>query len=273
VGAQTSEMAPVDRSDGSKDVSREAVIKVRDLEIGFGEKTILDHFELDVYRGEILGLIGASGSGKSVLLRALVGLIPLYHGTIEILGQNIANLTADAQKDLGVRCGIMFQYGALFSSLTVKENVQLPMREFLDLSDRLLDELAMFKLESVGLGVDAAGKYPAQLSGGMAKRVALARALALDPEIVFLDEPTSGLDPIGAGDFDALVAKLQKSLKLTVFMVTHDLDSMRTVCTRIIAVAKGRVVADGTLEAMLASPHPWMNAYFRGTRGQFVFRA
>jgi len=246
-------------------------IKVRDLVVGFGDRIVLDHLDLDIREGEIIGLIGASGSGKSVLLRSILGLVPKRAGSVEILGQNLDALGAGGQRDLGLRCGILFQQGALFSSLTVRENIQLPMREFLDLSDHLMDELAMYKLKTVGLPADAADKYPAQLSGGMAKRVALARALALDPEIVFLDEPTSGLDPIGAGDFDTLISVLHHTMKLTIFMVTHDLDSLRNVCSRIVAVAKGRIVASGGLEAMRASQDPWVKAYFHGARGQTAF--
>ncbi|CAM5766629.1 ABC transporter ATP-binding protein [Labrys miyagiensis] len=251
---------------------QETVIRIRDLVVGFGSKTILDHLDLEVRRGEVLGLIGASGSGKSVLMRTLVGLVPKRNGSIELLGQDLDAITPAARRTLGARCGIMFQHGALFSSLTVRENIELPMREFLSLSDRLLYELAMFKLEVVGLSPEAADKYPSQLSGGMAKRAALARSLALDPEIVFLDEPTSGLDPIGAGDFDALIAALQKSLRLTVFMVTHDLDSLRTICSRIVAIDKGKVAADGTLDTMLTSQNPWVKSYFGGARGQIAFR-
>ncbi|PRH84797.1 ABC transporter ATP-binding protein [Labrys okinawensis] len=246
-------------------------IRVRDLVVGFGDRIVLDHVDLDIREGEIIGLIGASGSGKSVLLRSIVGLVPKRAGSIEILGLNLDAPGAEGRRDLGLRCGIMFQQGALFSSLTVRENIQLPMREFLDLSDHLMDELAMYKLKTVGLPADAADKYPAQLSGGMAKRVALARALALDLEILFLDEPTSGLDPIGAGDFDALVSVLHHTMKLTTFMVTHDLDSLRNVCSRIVAIAKGRIVASGGLEAMLVSQDPWVKAYFHGARGQAAF--
>src|SRR5919112_3710155 len=219
------------------DPHREAVIRVRGLEVGFGDRLILKGLDLDVYRGEILGFVGGSGQGKSVLTRAILGLVPKRAGTIEVLGRNLDELSSDERRQLERHWGVLFQQGALFSALTVKQNIQVPMREYLRLSDRLLDELAMLKIEMVGLNPDAADKLPSELSGGMIKRAALARALALDPEIVFLDEPTSGLDPIGAGEFDELIATLQRTLGLTVFMVTHDLDSLYTVCDRIAALA------------------------------------
>lgn len=250
--------------------NREPIIRVRNLEVGFGEKTIMKNLDLDVYRGEILGFVGASGTGKSVLTRAILGLVPKRAGTIEVFGENLDDLTPSSRRLVEQRWGVLFQHGALFSSLTVKQNVQLPMREYLQLSDKLRDELAMLKIEMVGLKPDAADKFPSDLSGGMIKRAALARALALDPEIVFLDEPTSGLDPIGAGDFDDLIATLQKTLGLTVFMVTHDLDSLHSVCDRIAALGEGRILAEGPIEAMLANDHPWLRAYFHGKRARAV---
>jgi phospholipid/cholesterol/gamma-HCH transport system ATP-binding protein len=242
------------------------VISVRDLVVGFGDRVVLDHLSLDVRRGEILGLVGSSGGGKSVLLRTIIGLLPKRQGSIEVLGTALGEATDKEREELERRWGILFQQGALFSSLTVQENVQFPLREYLQLSPRLLDEVAMAKLEMVGIRRDDAGKLPSELSGGMTKRVALARALALDPEIVFLDEPTSGLDPIAAGDFDDLIRTLQRTLGLTVFMVTHDLASLHLVCDRIAALADGKVVAIGPMEAMLASEHPWLKSYFRGKR-------
>jgi phospholipid/cholesterol/gamma-HCH transport system ATP-binding protein len=250
------------------DRDREVVIRVRDLEVGFGDRTIMSGLDLDVYRGEILGFVGASGQGKSVLTRAVLGLVPKRAGTIEVFGENVDELSPSSRRAVERRWGVLFQQGALFSALTVKQNVQVPMREYLHLSDRLLDELAMLKIEMVGLNPDAADKLPSELSGGMIKRAALARALALDPEIVFLDEPTSGLDPIGAGEFDELIATLQRTLGLTVFMVTHDLDSLYTVCDRIAALGEGRILAEGTMEAMLASDHPWLRSYFHGKRAR-----
>jgi phospholipid/cholesterol/gamma-HCH transport system ATP-binding protein len=243
------------------------VIKVRDLVVGFGEQTVLDHLDLDVRGAEILGVVGASGAGKSVLLRTIIGLLPRRQGTIEVLGVDLAKANEAQRRALERRWGILFQQGALFSSLTVKQNVQFPMRENLDISQRLMDEMALAKLEMVGLRPQDGEKFPSELSGGMTKRVALARALALDPEIVFLDEPTSGLDPISAGDFDELIRTLQQTLEITVFMVTHDLESLYTACDRIAVLADGKVVADGPIAAMLESEHPWVKTYFQGKRG------
>ncbi|AMJ63447.1 ABC transporter ATP-binding protein [Bosea sp. PAMC 26642] len=247
---------------------RDIAIDVRDLVVGFGDKIILNHLDLEVFRGEILGVIGASGSGKSVLTRAILGLLPKREGHIEVFGENVDKISADATRLLERRCGVMFQNGALFSSLTVKENIQFPMREHLQLSDDLLDEMATLKIEMVGLPADAADKSPAELSGGMTKRAALARALALDPQILFLDEPTSGLDPIGAAEFDVLIGSLRKTLDMTVFMVTHDLDSLHQICDRVAAIADGRVIAIGPIETMLTSNDPWLHAYFNGVRGR-----
>lgn len=245
----------------------EFAIRVHDLVVGFGRQTVLDHLSLDVRRGEILGLVGASGGGKSVLMRTIIGLIPRRSGTIEIMGRPI-----DGVHDRGraATWGILFQQGALFSSLTVRQNVQFPLRENLVLSQELMDEIATAKLEMVGLRARDGDKYPSELSGGMTKRVALARALALDPPILFLDEPTSGLDPIAAGDFDALIGTLQKTLGLTVFMVTHDLASLTTVCDRVAALADGRIVAIGPMRELLQSKHPWVRAYFHGKRSQML---
>ncbi len=249
----------------------EAVISVRDLVVGFGAATVLDRVTLDVFRGEILGFVGGSGAGKSVLMRAIIGLLPKREGTIEVFGTDLAGLDDDERRAVERRWGVLFQQGALFSSLTVRQNVQFPMREHLDLSPRLIDEIALAKLEMVGLDPAVAEKFPAELSGGMIKRVALARALALDPDIVFLDEPTSGLDPVGAAAFDELIRTLQRTLGLSVFMVTHDLDSLHAVCDRIAVLVDGRVIAAGPIEAMLASQHPWLKSYFRGKRGRQVY--
>jgi phospholipid/cholesterol/gamma-HCH transport system ATP-binding protein len=243
-------------------------IRVRDLVVAFGDHVVLDHLALDVRRGEILGFVGGSGSGKSVLLRTIIGLLAKRQGTIEVLGVDLDAASAAARHAVQRRWGVLFQQGALFSSLTALQNVQFPMREYLQLSDRLLAEIALAKLEMVGLDADDGDKFPSELSGGMTKRVALARALALDPEIVFLDEPTSGLDPIAAGDFDELIGTLQRTLGLTVFMVTHDLDSLSTVCDRVAALADGRVIAVGPMSELAQSAHPWMHAYFQGRRGR-----
>ena len=248
-------------------------IRVRNLVVGFGDQLVLDDLSLDVRRGEILGLVGASGGGKSVLLRTIIGLIPKRAGAIEVMGLDRDRARIADTSEIGHRWGILFQQGALFSSLTTLQNVQFPMRENLHLSQPLLDELATAKLEMVGLSPDDGAKFPAELSGGMTKRAALARALALDPEIVFLDEPTSGLDPIAAGDFDALIQTLQQTLGLTVFMVTHDLDSLHTVCDRVAALADGKIVAIGPIADVLASPHPWVQAYFQGKRARTLLPA
>ncbi|MCG6205078.1 ATP-binding cassette domain-containing protein [Rhodopseudomonas sp. HC1] len=244
-------------------------IRVSDLVVGFGRQVVLDHLSLDVRRGEILGLVGASGGGKSVLMRTIIGLIPKQSGHIEVMGR-------DSERGLGpgttvaATWGILFQQGALFSSLTARQNVQFPLREMLTMSEKLQDEIATAKLEMVGIGPDDWDKYPAQLSGGMTKRVALARALALDPGIVFLDEPTSGLDPIAAGDFDQLIKTLQTTLGLTVFMVTHDLASLNVVCDRVAALADGKIVAIGPMHDLLQSEHPWVHAYFHGKRSSML---
>jgi phospholipid/cholesterol/gamma-HCH transport system ATP-binding protein len=249
----------------------EAVISVHDLVVSFGAATVLDRVTLDVFRGEILGFVGGSGAGKSVLMRTIIGLLPKRAGTIEVFGSDLASLDGRERRAVERRWGVLFQQGALFSSLTVRQNVQFPMREHLDLSPRLIDEIALAKLEMVGLDPAVAEKFPAELSGGMIKRVALARALALDPDIVFLDEPTSGLDPVGAAAFDELIRTLQRTLGLSVFMVTHDLDSLHAVCDRIAVLVDGRVIAAGPIEAMLASEHQWLKSYFRGKRGRQVY--
>ena len=248
--------------------SREPVIRVRDLVVGFGDTTVIDHLSLDVYRGEILGLVGGSGAGKSVLMRTVIGLLPKREGIIEVLGVDQDKASEADLHAMERRWGVLFQQGALFSSLTALQNVQFPMREYLHISEELMDEVANAKLEMVGLTRADGAKLPAELSGGMTKRVGLARALALDPEIVFLDEPTSGLDPIAAAEFDALIRTLQRTLGLTVFMVTHDLESLHLVCDRVAALAYGKVVAEGPVASMLLSDHPWVRSYFGGERGK-----
>ena len=243
-------------------------ISVSSLVVGFGEKLIMKGLDLDVMRGEVLGFVGGSGTGKSVLTRTILGLIPKRAGKIEVFGHDLDRLSPVQRRLIERRWGVMFQHGALFSGLTVKQNIQVPMREYLDLSDKLMDELAMLKIALVGLKPDAADKFPSELSGGMIKRAALARALALDPELVFLDEPTSGLDPIGAAEFDDLIATLQKTLGLTVFMVTHDLDSLYSICDRVAALADGKVIAVGPISELVQAEHPWLRSYFHGKRAR-----
>ena len=251
---------------------REVILSVKDLTVGFGSKIVLDNLNLDIYRGEILGFVGASGTGKSVLMRTVLRLLPRRAGVISILGADYDAISEAERVGLDMRLGVLFQHGALFSALTVRENIQLPMREYLDLPKALMDELAELKIALVGLAPDAADKYPSELSGGMIKRAALARALALDPDLVFLDEPTSGLDPIGAAEFDELIARLRDTLGLTVYMVTHDLDSLFSVCDRIAVLGQKRVLVEGTIEDMLEFDDPWVQSYFKGKRARSIVR-
>jgi phospholipid/cholesterol/gamma-HCH transport system ATP-binding protein len=244
------------------------VISAKDVTVAFGDKVVLDKLSLDVRRGEILGFVGASGAGKSVLLRTILGLNSKRSGTILMFGEDLDKVSERERVEIDMRQGVLFQHGALFSALTVLENIQVPMREYLDLPQSLMDELARLKIEMVGLPQDAARKFPSELSGGMIKRAALARALALDPDIVFLDEPTSGLDPIGAAAFDELVAQLRDTLGLTVYMVTHDLDSLFSVCDRIAVLGEKKVMVQGTVEDMLKSENAWVKSYFRGKRAR-----
>jgi phospholipid/cholesterol/gamma-HCH transport system ATP-binding protein len=236
-------------------------IHVEDLVVGFSDHVVIDGLSLDVREGEILGLVGASGGGKSVLLRTLIELLPKRSGRI--------GFPAFANGKVASR-GVLFQQGALFSALNARQNVQFPLREAAHLSPELLDEIANLKLEMVGLSKEDGDKFPAELSGGMTKRVALARALALDPALLFLDEPTSGLDPIAAGEFDALIKTLQRTLGFTVFMITHDLNTLAAVCDRVAALADGKIAALGPLPEVLKSDHPWVRAYFHGVRAQML---
>lgn len=252
---------------------RDKVLSVRDLTVGFGGPTVLENLDLDVYRGEILGFVGGSGTGKSVLMRTVLRLNQRQAGTINIFGKDFDHLSYEERLAIDMRIGVLFQHGALFSGLTVLENVQVPMREYLDLPKKLMDDLARLKIEMVGLRPEAADRFPSELSGGMIKRAALARALALDPDLVFLDEPTSGLDPIGAAEFDELIARLRDTLGLTVYMVTHDLDSLHAVCDRIAVLGKKRVLVEGTLEKLLDFDDPWVQSYFRGKRSRAIFGA
>jgi phospholipid/cholesterol/gamma-HCH transport system ATP-binding protein len=249
---------------------RRPILSVRGITVAFGDKTVLENLDLDVYQGEILGFVGGSGMGKSVLMRTILGLNRRKAGHVQLFGRDLDDLSPRERAEVDRSWGVLFQHGALFSSMTVKENIQVPMREHLKLSERLMDDLARLKIELVGLQADAADKYPAELSGGMVKRASLARALALDPDVVFLDEPTSGLDPISAAEFDELIATLRKTLGLTVFMVTHDLDSLWTVCDRIAVLGDKKVLVEGDINTMLAFDHPWVQSYFRGVRARGI---
>ncbi|EPX78829.1 ABC transporter ATP-binding protein [Salipiger mucosus] len=249
----------------------EVVIRVRGLQNRFGRNIVHEGLDLDVYRGEILGIVGGSGTGKSVLLRSITGLQRPDAGRIEVLGVDILSGDERARATLDERWGVMFQDGALFSSLTVRENVEVPLRAIEGLDPRIRSQLADLKISMVGLPYLAGDSYPAELSGGMRKRAGLARALALDPEIVFLDEPTAGLDPIGAAAFDTLIRGLSRSMGLTVFLVTHDLDTLHAICDRVAVLAERRVLVEGGLRDMLAVDHPWVHEYFHGPRARAVF--
>jgi phospholipid/cholesterol/gamma-HCH transport system ATP-binding protein len=248
-------------------MSMQPLIEARGIVNRFGTQLVHDGLDLEVMAGEIFGIVGGSGSGKSVLLNTILGLRKPQEGVVRIQGTDITRLDDAALRELKTIYGVTFQAGALFSSLTVLQNVQLPMLEHLRLSARALEELALLKVRLVGLPLEAAWKYPAQLSGGMIKRAALARALALDPLLLFLDEPTSGLDPIGAAAFDELLVGLQRELALTVVMITHDLDSIFRTCNRV-GVIVDRKMVSGDLAAIAANPHPWIQAYFHGDRAR-----
>jgi phospholipid/cholesterol/gamma-HCH transport system ATP-binding protein len=249
------------------DEKKDVIISVRGLTNQFGDNVVHDHVDLDVYRGEVLAIVGGSGTGKSVLLRSIIGLIEPAEGEIEIFGVDPRTLSGHALEQLQIRWGMLFQEGALFSSQTVAENIQVPMREYTKMSQELMNEIASVKLSMVGLAESAAPKYPSEISGGMKKRAGLARALALDPELLFLDEPTAGLDPISAAQFDQLVRDLQKSLKLTVVMVTHDIDTLRATTDRI-AVLVNKKLKIGTIDSLRKDPDPWIHEYFDGPRGR-----
>lgn len=247
---------------------KEAAIRVRGLRNAFGPQVIHDNLDLDVWKGEVLGVVGGSGTGKSVLLRTIVGLNTPAAGSIEVLGVDVLKGSASERNRIEKSWGVAFQNGALFSSLTVLQNIMAPMREQLKISEGLMQSLGRLKMDLVGLPQNSCSKYPSELSGGMVKRAALARALALDPTIVFLDEPTAGLDPIGAAAYDELILELQKSLGLTVFMVTHDLDSLYAICDRIAVLAERKVLIEGPIESMTAIDHPWVKEYFTGPRAR-----
>ena len=248
--------------------SEDAVIRIRGLRNAFGEQVVHDKLDLDVKRSEILGVVGGSGTGKSVLMRAVIGLQTPGEGHVEVLGENMVGRDEDEAKNIRRRWGILFQNGALFSTLTVAENVEVPLREYFHLTPKLMDEIASYKIAMAGLPPDAGPKYPSELSGGMVKRAGLARALALDPELLFLDEPTAGLDPIAAQNFDELILSLRDKLDLTVFLITHDLDTIYAICDRVAVLADRKVVAVGTIEQLLSLDHPWIQEYFNGPRGR-----
>lgn len=259
--AEAETVAPIEKG--------EFPIRVRGIRNVFGEHVIHDGLDLDVRRGEIIGVVGGSGTGKSVLMRTIIGLQTPESGDVEVLGQSITDARDDADIDIRSRWGVLFQGGALFSTLTVAENVEVPLREFYpEISDELRHEIARYKVLLSGLPADATSKYPSELSGGMRKRAGLARALSLDPELLFLDEPTAGLDPIGAAAFDQLILQLQHTLGLTVFLITHDLDTLYEICDRVAVIADRTVIAVGTIPELLALDHPWIQEYFNGPRGR-----
>ncbi|WNO53870.1 ABC transporter ATP-binding protein [Stakelama saccharophila] len=250
-------------------MSDDPVIRVRALRNSFGEQVVHEDLDLDVRKGEILGVVGGSGTGKSVLMRSIIGLQTPDEGEVTVFGEQALDRDETEAVEIRKRWGVLFQGGALFSTLTVAENVQVPLREFypgLDLA--LLDQIAAYKIVMTGLSPDAGPKFPAELSGGMRKRAGLARALALDPDLLFLDEPTAGLDPIGAAAFDELTRSLQKTLGLTVFLITHDLDTLYAICDRVAVLADRKVIAVGTIDELLATDHPWIQEYFNGPRGR-----
>lgn len=243
-------------------------IRVRDLTNRFGTKTVHEDLEIDIFKGETIGIVGPSGCGKSVLLRSIVGLIKPFRSDIEVFGKRLETMSREERQEMERRWGVMFQGGALFSSLTVRENVMAPMTEHTDLSPRMMRDLADMKIRIAGLDVETGGVMPSDLSGGMRKRAALARALALDPDLLFLDEPTAGLDPISAGRFDNLLRSLKEALNLTVFLVTHDLDTLFATCDRVAVLSGGKVLAIGTVDEVRQDPHPWIQEYFSGPRGR-----
>ncbi|WP_068086205.1 ABC transporter ATP-binding protein [Novosphingobium rosa] len=246
----------------------DAIIRIEGLVNRFGEHAVHDGLSLSMRRGEILGVVGGSGTGKSVLMRSIIGLQQFTEGTVEVLGQRMGEACND-EIDIRSRWGVLFQGGALFSTLTVAENVLVPLREFYPkMSEQLFHEIACLKVMLSGLPAEAAAKYPSELSGGMRKRAGLARALALDPELLFLDEPTAGLDPISAAGFDNLIKELHETLGLGVFLITHDLDTLHEICDRVAVLADKKVIAIGTIPELMKSDHPWIQEYFAGPRGR-----
>jgi len=253
--------------------TREKVIEVRGLRNQFGAQVVHDNLDLDVWRGEIVGVVGGSGSGKSVLLRSIIGLNRPAAGKVNLLGQDMMHVSDARRSEVERRCGVLFQNGALFSSLSVADNVMVPMREHHDIPLNLMQRFAALKIALAGLPADAGAKFPSQLSGGMVKRAALARSLALDPDILFLDEPTAGLDPIGAAAFDQLILTLRESLGLTVFLITHDLDTLYTICDRVAVLSQKHVLIADTLDKVERCDDAWVQEYFQGPRGRAAERA
>lgn len=249
-------------------MSEDVLISVRNVRNAFGTHVVHDGLDLDIRRGEILGLVGGSGTGKTVLMNTILGLNEPARGDILLNGRRFSQMSASERRHVNARWGVLFQNGALFTSLTVAENVMAPLREHVDMPVSLMEEIAGMKIGLAGLDPTAATKFPSELSGGMRKRAALARALALDPEILFLDEPTAGLDPIGAAAFDSLILELSQALGLTVLMITHDLDSLHAICDRVAVLADKKVEAVAPIENLMRNPHPWIQEYFHGPRGR-----
>lgn len=249
-------------------------VRVRDLVNRFGDQTVHEDLDLDVKRGEILGVVGGSGTGKSVLMRSIIGLQQPDEGQIEVFGQSMTDAEPDEALGVRNRWGVLFQGGALFSTLTVGENVEVPIKQFYpDLNPEITRSIARYKVVMSGLPEEAVAKYPSELSGGMRKRAGLARALALDPELLFLDEPTAGLDPIGASAFDQLTKGLKQTLGLTVFLITHDLDTLHEICDRVAVLADKKVIAVDTVPNLMKLDHPWIQEYFNGPRGRAALTA
>jgi phospholipid/cholesterol/gamma-HCH transport system ATP-binding protein len=249
--------------------SSDIAISVRGLKNGFGDQIVHDGLDLDVRKGEILGVVGGSGTGKSVLMRSIIGLQTPEEGEIHVFGESMIGRLDDEALAIRKRWGVLFQGGALFSTLTVAENVEVPLREYYpNIGPDLRDEIAAYKIRMTGLPAEAGPKYPSELSGGMRKRAGLARALAIDPDLLFLDEPTAGLDPIGAASFDEQTRQLQQTLGLTIFLITHDLDTLYSICDRVAVLADKKVIAVGTIDELLAMDHEWIQEYFNGPRGR-----
>lgn len=262
-------MSPADALTPVLDVAEDLIaIRLRGIANRFGPVTIHEGLDLDVLRGETIGVVGGSGTGKSVLMRAIIGLRRPSEGTVTVLGHDVWTEDRAERKKLDARWGVMFQDGALFSSLTVRENVEVPLKEHTSLPPALMREIADLKILMAGLPIDSGDKLPSELSGGMRKRAALARALALDPDILFLDEPTAGLDPITAGGFDELVNELKETMGLTVYLITHDLDTLRDACDRVCALGGGKVQAIGPLDTVREHATGWLAEYFGGPRGR-----